>query len=275
MNGLIKKYWRKNYMNKYVFYLILILLSMNFFSACKSKKKLAAPITNKDTTVVAKTDTYAADKLLRTTLTNWQYFSAKAEIDYDDGNKSISVGANFRMLKDSLLWVSVNIFGIEGGRILINKDSLVFMDKLHKEYMVYYSKDIVKLIGMELTVGQIQNIILAKPLFALTLFELLKNTESEISIQDNSHEKFILNHHYQKQFLTLDKTYIKDRTTPNYATVLYNNYSNVNNHNFPYKSDITAFHGKNTSKINIVFEKPDFETSVTFPFSIPPSYDRK
>lgn len=263
-------------MNKWIGYSIGFVFFVASFTACKSKKKLAAPKEMpKDTAVIVKTDTKAAEKLLSNTLTNWQYFSAKADVDFDNGSMSIKVDANIRMLKDSLVWINVSKMGFQAARILINKDSLVVMFIIEKKYDVYYTKDIEKLLGVELSVGQIQNLLLAKPLFALQLFDLITNTETEIEIKDNSHDKFTLNHHYQKQFLTIDKTRLDDRTAPHYAQVLYNSFSSVNNHNFPYKLDMETYNGKSKTNINIIFEKPDFEAIVTFPFSIPPSYERK
>ncbi len=263
-------------MNKWIAYSLTLVLLIASFTACKSKKQLAAPKPmSKDTAVIVKTDTKAAEKLLSNTLTNWQYFSAKADVDFDNGSTSMGVDANIRMLKDSLVWINVSKLGFQAARILINKDSLVVMFILEKKYDVYYAKDIEKLLGVELSVGQIQNLLLAKPLFALQLFDLVKNTDTEIEIKDNSHDKFTLNHYYQKQFLIINKTRLDDRTAPHYAQVLYNSFSSVGNHNFPYKLAMETYNGKSKTSISISFEKPDFETVATFPFSIPPSYERK
>ena len=63
-------------------------------------------------------------------------FSAKIDVDYQgtDGKK-YNVNANLRMYKDSVIWISVTgLFGIEGLRAYITKDSVKILNKLDKIY---------------------------------------------------------------------------------------------------------------------------------------------
>jgi hypothetical protein len=57
-------------------------------------------------------------------------FSAKIKVDYTNSKgKQPNFIANIRMLKDSIIWVSLsNDIGIEGIRVLISKDSIKILE---------------------------------------------------------------------------------------------------------------------------------------------------
>ncbi len=249
-----------------------VFILLVFFS-CKSRKKLAAPIsiTTKDT--VSDNSLTATEKILGPTLSPWTYFSAKADISFTSGNNTQNAGSNIRMYKDSLIWVSINLFGIEGARMLINKDSMVLYDKLHKTYTVYNKAFIESIIGSPLNVGEIQNLILAKPIYALKFYNIIHENEAALKIKNIQPTVYVY-HKYSKQFYTIDSTMIEDRTAPHYARVLYSGFTNIDAHNFPMKNEINAYNGVSNIVITMEFERPDFVSIQTFPFNIPSSYER-
>ncbi len=244
--------------------------------ACKSKKKLAAPKEVVSQTTETKDEKITAKSMLQAIYTPWQYFSGKAEMDFKSKDMSATVTANIRMYKDSLVWMSVNYFGLEVARILINKDSIVLLNKAKREYYVYKAEQATQLIGAPLSVSQIQNLLLAKPLFPLEQYNITINDEHILKILNNTNPRFSVEHKIQKKFLTIDSTNVSESNSTNYANAFYSKYSNVNNQNFPFVTNITA----NTSKTGIAsvalnYEKADFVTPVSFSFSIPSSYERK
>ncbi|MDI1233355.1 MAG: DUF4292 domain-containing protein [bacterium] len=259
-------------MNNIIKYLPLLALLILF--SCKSRKKFAAPNTvvkSKDSLIINNVN--LAENLIQPTLKSWTYFSAKADLEYTSNGNSQGVGSNIRMYKDSLIWISVNVFGIEGARILINKDSMVLLDKLHKCYTVFNKNYIENLLGSPLSVSQLQNLIVAEPIYALMLYKIIKNTESELLIL-NTQPKVTVGHTYKKEFYTIDSTSIDDLTAPHYARVKYSNFANVDNHNFPLKNLIIAYNGQNKITITMDFDNPNFSEIVTFPFNIPTSYEK-
>lgn len=259
-------------MNNFLRYLPMLAIVLSY--ACKSKKHYTAPVAvskAKDSVIDKKIN--IAENLIAPTLKPWTFFSAKADINYTMNDNSQGVGSNIRMYKDSLIWISVNLFGIEGARILINKDSMVLMDKIHKCYTVYNKSFIEELLGAPLTVRQLQNLIIAEPIYSLALYETVANTEQGLMIQLRQ-PKVSISHTYKKEFYTIDSTSIDDNTAPHFARVKYQNYANINNHNFPINNEITAYNGSNKIIITMAFEKPDFESILSFPFNIPASYEK-
>lgn len=65
-------------------------------------------------------------------------FASKVRVNYEDQNRKENFTASLRMVKDSLIWMSLSgPLGIEGGRVKITRDSLFIIDRINKHY---YSK---------------------------------------------------------------------------------------------------------------------------------------
>ena len=59
----------------------------------------------------------------------------KAAITVKDSGKRSSFHANLRVKKDSAIWISIEpMFGIELARVLITKDTVLFIDRIHRHY---------------------------------------------------------------------------------------------------------------------------------------------
>jgi hypothetical protein len=117
-----------------------------FFTSCRSTRKIQTAIAKKDTVEAMKPpehpgedsaavirETY--DKLKAQEI-SFNTFTAKIDVDYVGGDgKKESVNATLRMYKDSVIWISVTgVFGIEGLRAYITKDSVRLINKLDKTY---------------------------------------------------------------------------------------------------------------------------------------------
>src|SRR6476660_8702296 len=114
-------------MNKAVAILLLMALAL---CSCKSSKV-------SDGTPKGKPDkkdpSYLLTKAAGTQI-DFQWFSGKAKMDYDDGKKTQNFTANIRMRRDSVIWVAItSLMGIEVARIMITRDSIDMLDRLHKE----------------------------------------------------------------------------------------------------------------------------------------------
>ncbi len=71
---------------------------------------------------------------------------------------------NFRMKKDSLLWLSASKLGVEGFRVNITEDTVMFMDKIKKTYFIgdhAYLQNLLKIEDLDLNF--VQNILLGEP----------------------------------------------------------------------------------------------------------------
>src|SRR5687767_15366736 len=157
-------------------FIIIVFSLLVIFASCRSTKKIQSAIGKKDSTetVVLKdgrADTIrfiktAYDKLLQNRI-DFKTFSAKINVDYQGGDgKKYDVNAFVRMFKDSLIWISVNgVFGIEGMRVLVEKDSVRIMNKLDKEYTVRSMDFLQELASLPLDLASMQELIVGNPVF--------------------------------------------------------------------------------------------------------------
>ncbi|MBI2280912.1 MAG: DUF4292 domain-containing protein [Bacteroidetes bacterium] len=111
-------------------FLWLFSLLFLFFS-CKAPKEVVKE--------KVKLEHFSTKELLeRLELNEFKFetLSTKADITFTD-EKETSFKANLRIRKDSAIWMSITpALGIEMARVLITKDSVLFMDRIHNKYFV-------------------------------------------------------------------------------------------------------------------------------------------
>jgi hypothetical protein len=64
----------------------------------------------------------------------FEWFSGKAKVEVTAGNEKTDFTANFRIKKDSAIWISASpALGIEVARMLMTKDSIRVINRLDKK----------------------------------------------------------------------------------------------------------------------------------------------
>lgn len=140
---------------------LLPLLAFPVLTACHSAKTVATgtpamPPMRSSEEILAALKTHGADTL--------RYYSAKAEVDLQLGNDRKSFKAHLRMVRDSAAWVSVTpALGIEVARLLVTRDSLMFVDKLHDTYWTGDTAMARQRFGIQPGLGLLQSALLGLP----------------------------------------------------------------------------------------------------------------
>lgn len=266
----IKKSKIKNMLNKG---LIILGISILFFaSACKSKKKKAAlPVVIERIKDSTKTNN-EAENLLNNSLFYWTTFNAKMDVEFVSKNNKQQFDATIRMYKDSLIWVSASLFGFEGGRVLITRDSAVILNKLQKNYTVYKKEQLKNLLNVPLEIAQLQNLLLSQPVFPLKSFTLRnENDDNIIVFQENN---FSVEHLYKKVALVLFKTIFSQKNAASSASVVYNNPVKYEEKTLNKGLVLETFGSENNIKINLNYNEIEFNNELSFPLSIPKNYEK-
>jgi Domain of unknown function (DUF4292) len=102
-------------------------------TGCAGKK--AVSLEEKPATSQRSAD-YLTRKLKAANPSKASTLSAKANLYAQGNGQSISASANLIWIRDSVLWMNVKKFGLEGARILINKDSVYILNRLEKTLTV-------------------------------------------------------------------------------------------------------------------------------------------
>src|SRR5258708_3318213 len=79
---------------------------------------------------------------------------------FRDDKKERDVKANIRIRKDSVIWMNFSVVGVQGGRVLINQDSVTIISTVDKEYYVFEYKELSSRFNFEINYKTIQSAIL-------------------------------------------------------------------------------------------------------------------
>lgn len=104
--------------------------------------------------------------LAQNTTLDFEQFSAKVSADVRSPKSNNSFRATLRIRKDSAIWVSVSpALGIEVFRVLCTQDSVLYVDKINKEFFRGTYKKLNEITNSDLTLNAIQDILVGNPLY--------------------------------------------------------------------------------------------------------------
>ncbi|MDH5610637.1 MAG: DUF4292 domain-containing protein, partial [Cyclobacteriaceae bacterium] len=206
---------------------------------------------------------------------DFTYLTAKAKINYNDGEKDISGIANIRMGKDSAIWISLSPgLGIEVARIYINPDSVYFVDRINKTYMEKSFEQISRDFDFDITFHLVESVLLGNLTYPYKR-ESVKVESNGLTYQQQFNN-FVLNNFIGKETHKLERMVITDTKTQNMIRVNYGEFRSLGEEIFPYliQASVEYMSGeKQKTNIEIGFNKAQLEEKpLKFPFSVPDRY---
>jgi Domain of unknown function (DUF4292) len=246
----------------------LLLLSLPLtllLSACS--KKVVVPVT------VIPSSTLAIEEI------DFEYLHGKARMVLKDGNKEREVKANIRVRKDSVIWMNFTVIGVQGGRALINKDSITVISNVDKEYYVFDFKELSKRFNFEINYQVIQSAMLGNLLMTRNDQDSVEHKSATYLLKQSSGPVQVLNY-ISAASMKIQKVELKESDTHNSLTINYGDFQPVGNKMFPYNGTISLFYKTAAGLLNttIIFEYSKAEVGdkeLKFPFNIPKKYDRR
>lgn len=97
---------------------------------------------------------------IKTTNTNFQYLSGKGKVHFTRGSVDQNANFNLRVRRDSAIWLSGSLLGIEGVRALLTPDSVRVVNRLDKSYFAGDYAYLSQLLGVPVSYAQMQAILL-------------------------------------------------------------------------------------------------------------------
>jgi hypothetical protein len=268
---------------------LVLVAAILVMASCRSTRKIQTVIANKRDTVAvgqpvidhSREDTLA---FIRQTVSsmkaaeiNFTTFSAsKVNVDYQGADgKKYDVNANIRMYKDSAIWISITaIFGIEGLRALITKDSVKVLNKQDKVYTARSVAYLQEVTALPLTLHSLQEILIGNPVFLdsnIISYSRSGTTTSLLSVGDWFKGLLTLNGSYKIENSKLDDIDINRSRTCNLS---YSEYENKKGVDFSTKRRITVAE-KGKLDIKLDFKQYEFNETLSFPFTIPKNYKKE
>lgn len=281
----------------------LVAISLMWFTACH-KPRSSKSVSQKpdiDTTLITRgpepKDTIAADTAADTVAVvpdagepmpavkvaevDFDYLTAKSKFSFKSAKQDFdNTNVNIRMKKDSIIWLSVTGVGLEVARGIITRDSIVFMDKIHRDYFVFNYDQLSKQYNFDLNFDLLQSVIIGN-----MPFEMQENgrfvKENDFYVLKQAVDRLEVDNYIAEKNQKLSRLKATEVPTQNTFTLDYEDFRAVGSFLFPFISHInlnvlskeqqkleTTMRLKH-SKVELVDQSPGF------PFNVPSSYKRK
>lgn len=238
--------------------LIILAAFALLLSGCKSSQKTAYTHTKK----------MRINKLLREV--EKQRFSARTletriGISYSDANQSFSGNGKIRILKDSIIWGSINFIGIPMAKFYITPKKIQYYNKIDQTYYDGNFDLLVQELGLSLSFNNLQNLLTGD------LITNINPEKAELSVNSKNYEikpgeKYIKNLVVTPFFKMLEATFYD----PSRGEILlkYNNYQKTAEQNLPGNFEIKT----QDKYIKIDYKSISIDKNLRYPFRLPENY---
>lgn len=229
---------------------------------------IPSALSDADSLLIAKN---VFNKIINTDL-SYQTYSSKIKFDFDDGSQNLSATAFVHIYKDSLIWVSITgPLSIEVGRMLITKDSVKIMDKLHHEAQLRDIGFLQNATGLPIDFSAMQNIITSQPFFIDTL-QAFKYDQNNI-ILHTVYKGFVNSITTDTSSSIIKEYFIMDEKSSQLRSCLITNNSfiHINENDLPQEKNI-VIHSDKEIKANLEYRDILFNEELSFSFKIPENY---
>ncbi|MBI3500311.1 MAG: DUF4292 domain-containing protein [Bacteroidetes bacterium] len=137
-------------------YLKIVLFILPFLFACKTKKNIPH---RPERCRLDYKSSRTLTRLLQENQTKFSTFAGKAKVKVVIDEKETEFNVALRMKKDSVIWATISVMGIEGIRFLATKDSIKFFDRRGKYYVGGYDT-LTKTLKTEIDLEILQSLLI-------------------------------------------------------------------------------------------------------------------
>ena len=282
-------------MNRFILSVITLFIFSVGFTACGVGRKTVrskpvidttARLKPVDTTVAPVTTTInSTDKkqLIDSLSPLWQKhftyttFVGKAKMHYEGSGINQEFTANFRVKKDSIIWVAVTALGgmVQVARVYITPDSFYLVNYIQKEAYRMPISQAAKLLPVPIDFSTIQNLIVGEALRSggnITDAATLPDVWSK-QVEDSNYIQQIA---YNKADSTMRSGLLRIRGASGMqGTIQYSNYSLTDSRLFSLDRNINIQNAGDQYTLDMSFVNADFDQPLEYPFSIPRNYTMK
>lgn len=250
-------------------------------TSCRSSK-ITTPTLSKAPKVDLLIDSVEAS------LFDFDWLSAKISGKFIGEEQSFSFKGNIKVRKDSLIWMTLSPgLGVELGRILMDQDSIRFMNRLEKSYFVESYSDLSKNLHSELSFERIQSLLLGNPLSDFEekkyysevekgAFSLNSVRAKQLKKLERNTKKATIELFFSRvnpQTYRLKAQSIRNISLQQEMTVSYEDFEPHKNQMLAESIDLSILAGEKLVKMSLSYSKVNTEKELKFPFKVPKSYE--
>ena len=191
----------------------------------------------------------------------FENFQGKARMILRDANKERDVKAHIRIRKDSAIWMTFNVIGVQGGKALINKDSITIVSTIDKEYYVFEYKELSRRFNMDINYQVIQSAMLGNLIQPRTSADQVIQESSMYLLKQQVGPIGVVNY-VNAASMKVEKVELKEGNSSNSLVINYSNFQPVGDKLFAYNGTINLFYKTVSGLLNttIIFEYNKAET---------------
>jgi len=218
---------------------------------------------------------------------NW--LSARFSADYKNENQENSFSGQIRINKDSMIWLSLSVMGIEGMRIMISQDSIKYINRLNKTYVIGDWFDLNRFLKTNIDYDILQSFLIGNDIsfyeegkFKATIdkdeYKLIAAARSKmkkyIRYHNDALNVFIQNIWLDPETFKITRADVKEIRKQNIKlNATYSSFEEIKNQLFPREMTYQII-AENKIFVDVKFSRINIDKSLTFPFRIPSSYAR-
>lgn len=274
----------KNYMSRKIHILLIfsLITVVPFLStSCSSKKSLTKTTLRE----------FTAAKLIQEVEENqfeFDNFVAKMNMKIETKDRNLNVKGQLRMKKDSIIWTSISMpMGLEVLRIKVTSDSVFFLNRTEKTYLIENIEVFNEISPMITTMGFIQAVLVGNDInlresedYKIEIsdgqYNLLISKKLKKSIKNNDEDwKVMLKDIWiDPQLFKITKYHIREyNDSKRKIDLQYSDFEEIKGKYLPTEINIDI-HGDIYLKAKIEFSNITIDEPLEFNFSIPKKYER-
>jgi hypothetical protein len=207
------------------------------------------------------------------------YLHGKARLVYKDDKKEREVKATIRIRKDSVIWMTFSVVGVQGGKALINKDSITIVSTMDKEYYVFEYGELSRRFNFTINYSVIEAAMLGNLIKARQPEnEIGKEGEQDLMMQTEG--TIVIKNLINPVLKKIERVEMIENSTNNKLTIEYSNFQPLGAKYFAYNEVVNLNYktpaGPVNNVITIEYNKAEVgDKELKFPFNIPKRYDRR
>jgi len=267
----------------FFFNILLVLLAGTlFFSSCKTHRSVIKQ------PIKAEGADYLFGRLKEREL-KFTWFNARYSADYQNGNRKHSFSGQIRIKKDTLIWLSLSVMGLEGMRLMITQDSIKYINRLNNTYLIGDWYDLNKFLNTSIEYDILQSFLIGNDIsfyeegkFKATIdkdeYKLVaaarQKMKKHIRKQEDELKVFVQNIWLNPETFKITRADVKEIRKANIKLdATYSSFETIGDQLFPREMTylITA---ENRIHVAVVFSRININKTLKFPFRIPSSFTR-
>lgn len=211
----------------------------------------------------------------------FEYLSSRTKFKYKTENEKRRANAQIRMKKDSLIWFRLTPgVGIEGARGIITQDSLIIVDKIHKQVLSYSFDKLSQELNFEFSFDLFQSLLIGDMPIAISSDDIFEKKANHFFITQDVGDLTVVNQIGNKT-RKLENLVANSALNKNTLEIKYTEFKEVEEKPFAYKALMVLNYlldgnKKGKATIDIEHNRVKIETEkLKFPLKIPANYERK